>query len=98
VNEPTKIVNGKVSKRILDERYEILNTIGNGRFAKVKRAIDLNSNKEVAVKILKTHKTSLSRKQMLENFYSEIKILTYCRHPNIVRLIDASFDGVMINE
>jgi len=65
---------------------------------RVKRAIDLNSNKEVAVKILKTHKTSLSRKQMLENFYSEIKILTYCRHPNIVRLIDASFDGVMINE
>ena len=35
---------------------------------------------------------------MLESFVKEIKILTYCRHPNIVRLIDASLDGVMIKE
>jgi serine/threonine protein kinase len=35
---------------------------------------------------------------MLESFYQEIKILTYCRHPNIVRIIDASFNGTMIKE
>ncbi len=65
---------------------------------RVKRAIEVSSNKEVAVKILKTYKTSLSRKAMLESFVKEIKILTYCRHPNIVRLIDASLDGVLIKE
>jgi serine/threonine protein kinase len=35
---------------------------------------------------------------MLENFYNEIKILSYCRHPNIVRLLDASFNGTIVKE
>lgn len=35
---------------------------------------------------------------MLESFFNEIKILSYCRHPNIVRLLDASFNGTLIKE
>lgn len=64
----------------------------------MKRAFDIVNNKEVAVKILKTNKASISRKAMLESFYSEVKILSYCRHPNIVRILDASFDGTLIKE
>jgi len=35
---------------------------------------------------------------MLESFFQEIKILTQCSHPNIVRIIDASLDGTIIKE
>jgi serine/threonine protein kinase len=35
---------------------------------------------------------------MLLSFFKEIEILSQCRHPNIVRLLDASFNGVMTKE
>jgi len=43
---------------------------------RVKKALDIQSNKFVAIKILKTNQTDLSRKAMLESFFQEIKILT----------------------
>lgn len=35
---------------------------------------------------------------MLESFFKEVTILSYCRHPNIVKLLDASFNGTLIKE
>ncbi len=35
---------------------------------------------------------------MLESFFKEISILSYCRHPNIVKLLFASFNGTLIKE
>jgi serine/threonine protein kinase len=54
----------------------------------------------VAVKILKTHDKSLhlSKRMMLDSFFNEIKILSHCRHPNIVKLLDASLNGTLIKE
>jgi serine/threonine protein kinase len=38
---------------ILDNRYKIIETIGEGRYAKVKLAIELDTNKQIAIKIMK---------------------------------------------
>jgi serine/threonine protein kinase len=65
---------------------------------RVKRAIDVFSRKQVAIKILKTSDPLLSKKLMLESFFNEIQILARCRHPNIVKIFDASFSGTMIKE
>jgi len=38
---------------ILDNKYKVLDTIGEGRYAKVKVAIDMENNKKYAIKIMK---------------------------------------------
>jgi hypothetical protein len=65
-------------RRVLDDKYEILGTIGNGRFAKytssiklfakyrVKKAVELSSGREVAIKLMKlTDEDFETRKEML---------------------------------
>ncbi len=66
----------------------------------MKKAVDIATKREVAIKILKTTEKAegLSKKLMLESFFKEIKILSHCDHPNIVKLIDASFNGTLIKE
>jgi len=87
------------SFKTLDERYELLGTIGKGRFAKVKKAIDLSSKKEVAIKILRQKgKDVADQRMMLMSFFKEIQILARCNHPNIVKMLDASFRGTMTKE
>ena len=39
-----------------------------------------------------------SKKEMLESFYQEVNILSYCKHPNIVKILYASFDGTLTKE
>lgn len=100
-------------RRVLDGRYQILETIGHGRFAKyvpknmklsyrVKKAVDLTTGREVAVKILRFLRgdddTIESRKDTVESFFQEISILSYCKHPNIVKLLNASFNGTLLKE
>lgn len=64
---------------------------------RVKLAIDLQTKKEVAIKIMRT-KNMANKKECLECFFTEINILTECRHPNVVKILDASFDGTQITE
>ena len=40
----------------------------------------------------------VNKRECLECFNREINILTECRHPNIVKILDASFDGMIIKE
>ena len=40
----------------------------------------------------------MSKKGVLENFFNEIQVLTRCNHPNIVKILDASFNGTLIKE
>ena len=40
----------------------------------------------------------VNKKECLECFFTEINILTECRHPNIVKILDASFDGLIVKE
>ena len=40
----------------------------------------------------------VNKKQCLEMFFTEINILTECRHSNVVKILDASFDGTILKE
>lgn len=62
---------------------------------RVKLAIDLETKKEVAIKFMRTKNMS-NKKECLECFFTEINILTECRHPNVVKILDASFDGTIV--
>ena len=43
-------------------------------------------------------KQMVNKKQCLEFLFTEINILTECRHPNVVKILDASFDGTILKE
>ena len=66
---------------------------------RVKLAVDLQTNKRVAIKFLKVSKAaSMCKQKALECLIKEIKILTECDHPNIAKIIEASLDGILIKE
>ena len=73
----------------LEARFEIVRTIGQGEFAKVKLAIDRQSGTRVAIKFVKltdpsrTDSRSLARTKRIGR---EIDLLGKLKHPNIVRL------------
>lgn len=80
----------KETQIILDNKYLILKTIGDGRYARydqsskhlyrVKLAVNLNNNKHVAIKFLKVHNSGISKHKALECLLKEISILTECEH------------------
>lgn len=43
-------------------------------------------------------KNQVHKRECVECLFTEINILTECRHPNVVKILDASFDGTMIKE
>jgi serine/threonine protein kinase len=49
----------------------------------------------VAIKLLKT-KNVANRTANLKCFYNEIKILSDCKHPNVVTIQEASFNGHLV--
>ncbi len=63
----------------------------------MKLAVDVVTNKQVAIKFLKVH-SGISKHKALECLFKEIKILSSCNHPNVVHIIEASFDGVLVKE
>lgn len=40
----------------------------------------------------------VNKAECLECLFTEINILTECRHPNVVKILDASFDGTLVKE
>lgn len=68
--------------------------------------MDIATGREVAVKILQFGMVGCgeeqeeieARREMLECFYQEITILSFCNHPNVVKLLDASFNGTLTHE
>ena len=40
----------------------------------------------------------VNKRQCLECLFQEINILTECRHPNVVKILDCSFDGTYVKE
>lgn len=60
-------------------------------------ALDMNRGKHVAIKFLKVH-SGTSKRKALECLHREIKILADCDHPNIVKIIESSFEGTLISE
>jgi len=66
------------------EKYTLLKTLGSGYNSKVKLGYDSDTDKYVAVKIIKHSHPKLN----IKTIKKEIEILQKLNHPNIVNLID----------
>jgi serine/threonine protein kinase len=77
----------------ITDYYEFKENLGKGQFGHVKRAVNLKTKMEVAVKQIKKKKISSEELEMLRN---EMEVLKICQHPNIVSLIDIFEDSKSI--
>ena len=69
---------------ILDH-YDLGESIGKGKFGRVKQGTHKKTGKKVAIKILKKKKMD---PEDFELYKREVEILKICQHPNIIRLLD----------
>lgn len=69
-----------------NSHYEIIRTLGSGTFAVVKLAVEVNSGKWYAIKIINKRKILLtsSEKRATEMFQREIDILKSLHHVSII--------------
>ncbi|KAI8829753.1 kinase-like domain-containing protein [Chytridium lagenaria] len=87
---PTAVVNGQdkvaVQKHKFMGNYEILKTVGEGSFARVKLAIHRLTNQKVALKVI--DKERLPDEYSLKNIHREAQIMRMLDHPNIIQLYE----------
>ncbi|MBX3143763.1 MAG: protein kinase [Trueperaceae bacterium] len=69
---------------VIDDRYEVIGTLGVGGMAHVFRAKDAHLEREVALKVLRPHLTESDS----ERFRREIRALARLNHPGIVNIYD----------
>ncbi len=69
---------------VIDDRYEVIGTLGVGGMAHVFRARDSHLEREVALKVLRPHLTESDS----ERFRREIRALARLNHPGIVSIYD----------
>ncbi len=75
----------------IDDRYEIVETLGSGGMGHVYRARRLHLGDEVAIKVMQA--THDSAPELRERFLRESRACAQLRHPNIVSLLDFGFDA-----
>ena len=80
--------NDKYIGKMLDERYEILEIIGEGGMAVVYRALDHRLNRDVAVKIMRDEMAA--DEEFRRRFCTESHAVAMLSHPNIVAVYDVS--------
>ena len=71
---------------ILDSKYKLIESLGQGGMGSVFRAERLHIGDEVAVKLL--HPDLVREKQALERFRREARTAAVIRHPNVVSIHD----------
>lgn len=71
---------------ILDGKYKLIASLGQGGMGSVFRAQRLHIGDEVAVKLL--HRDLVREKQALERFRREARTAAMIRHPNVVSIYD----------
>ena len=71
---------------ILDSKYKLIESLGQGGMGSVFRAQRLHIGDEVAVKLL--HHDLVREKQALERFRREARTAAMIRHPNVVSIHD----------
>ncbi|XP_031122892.1 CBL-interacting serine/threonine-protein kinase 23-like [Ipomoea triloba] len=74
------------SRRTRVGRYELGRTLGEGSFAKVKFARNLETEESVAIKIL--DKEKLLKHKMVGQIKREISTMKLIRHPNVIRMFE----------
>lgn len=92
IHEP-RITDDRHSRRddprvglILDSKYKLIESLGQGGMGSVFRAQRLHIGDEVAVKLL--HQDLVREKQALERFRREARTAAMIRHPNVVSIHD----------
>jgi serine/threonine protein kinase/signal transduction histidine kinase len=76
-----------VEGKVINNRYAILNQIGEGGMSLVFSAQDLKFNRQVAVKFIKEKIASNSVDDLIR-FKKEIDIVSKFNHPNIIKVYD----------
>lgn len=71
-------------KHNLKHRFELIKTLGEGSYGKVKLAVEKTSREQVAIKYIK--KGKINDDTDLTRLRREIRILSSLRHPNIVNV------------
>lgn len=77
--------------KLLENRYEIIEKIGNGGMATVYKATDKVLKRNVAVKILRDEFTTDD--EFIKRFEVEAQSAARLTHPNIVSIYDVGVDG-----
>ncbi len=80
--------NDKYIGTILDDRYEIIEAIGEGGMAHVYKALDQRLNRYVAVKIMR--EDMMDDEEFRDRFYTEAHAVALLSNPNIVAVYDVS--------
>ena len=81
---------------ILDSKYKLLESLGQGGMGSVFRAERLHIGDEVAVKLL--HRDLVREKQALERFRREARTAAMIRHPNVVSIHDFNDGSTDVSE
>ncbi|CAL5411705.1 unnamed protein product [Camellia sinensis] len=77
---------GSGSSRTRVGRYELGRTLGEGTFAKVKFARNIETGENVAIKIL--DKEKILKHKMIAQIKREISTMKLIRHPNVIRIYE----------
>ena len=77
--------------RVLGNRYEIIEKVGNGGMATVYKATDLVLKRYVAVKVLRDEFTT--DEEFIKRFETEAQSAARLVHPNIVSIFDVGVDN-----
>lgn len=72
--------------KIVNERYELRESIGEGGMGMVYKGHDLQKDRAVALKVL--HKDISDDERTVRRFFSEARVLSSLAHPNIIELYD----------
>ncbi|KAJ3213925.1 hypothetical protein HDU67_002289 [Dinochytrium kinnereticum] len=70
------------------DRYIIERQLGEGSYGKVKLAIDNETNRRVALKVI--HKSTIKKPEHITRIKREVRIMRLLNHPNIVKLYDVA--------
>ncbi|XP_064632458.1 NUAK family SNF1-like kinase 1 [Lineus longissimus] len=73
-------------KHNLKHRFEIVKTLGEGTYGKVKLAVDRTNGEMVAIKYIRKHK--IQTEQDLVRIQREIKVMASLRHPHIINIME----------
>jgi serine/threonine-protein kinase len=75
----------------IDDRYEIIDALGEGGMGAVYRARRIRLGDEVAIKVMQATKNAPP--EIRDRFLRESRACAQLRHPNIVGLLDFGFDA-----
>jgi len=81
-------VTSRPDREVIDGRYELVDTLGEGGMGTVYRALQLPIEREVAVKILRVSHLDKESDRAVKRFYKEARAIASLHHPNIVPMYD----------